>query len=544
MTTIRPYQTDIINRTLKAWRLGIQNVLLVLPTGAGKTYVFSNIVSNHGAPAVAIAHRQEIVSQISLSFGSHGVRHKLIAAANTVKNINKLHVEELSKSMYHPQMPTAVAGVDTLIRKKNIQPWCDSVTLCVQDEAHHVLKENKWGKAFQMFNNARGLGVTATPIRADGKGLGRHADGLFDIILTGPSGRELINAGYLSEYRIFAPPSNIDFSAIKVGSDGDFTRQSSAQAVKQSKIIGDVVSEYVKHASGKLGITFAPTIELAEEIARNFNAANVPAVALNGGTSDRDRMKALRDFRNRKYMQLVNVDLFGEGFDVPAVEVVSMARPTQSYAVYSQQFGRALRVLEGKSHAIIIDHVGNVLRHGLPDREQVWSLDRRERRRSSADNEVVVKVCPFCSGVYERYYKTCPYCGKTPVPAERSGPEFVDGDLTELDAETLARMRGEAINLDTTRAEYLATSGAGMLPAIAAAGAAKQFERKQAAQRELRDSMALWAGLQRAAGRPDSESYRRFYVGFGVDVLSAQALKAKDADELKIIIDKEVNKIV
>ena len=151
-------------------------------------------------------------------------------------------------------------------------------------------------------------------------------------------------------------------------------------------------------------------------------------------------------FRNREILQLVNVDLLGEGVDVPAIEVVSMARPTQSYGLYSQQFGRALRPMEGKTHAIIIDDVNNVLRHGLPDAPRTWSLDRREKRsRGAIDDAIPLRTClnGACLAVYPRTNRTCPNCGFFSPPTIRSAPEFVDGDLLELDPEALARLRGE-----------------------------------------------------------------------------------------------------
>lgn len=538
----RQYQAGLKNSIYTAWDQGAENVLGVLPTGGGKTWIFSDIVAEHSGSAVAIAHRQEIVSQISLSFAKHGVYHKLIAPDNVVKLVNRLHMEELGKSFYHPSAGMAVAGVDTLIaRQKQLAPWCKSVSLWVQDEAHHVLKGNKWGKAAAMFPNAKGLGVTATPCRADGKGLGAHSDGLFHEMVVGPTMRELINAGFLTDYRIFAPPSDIDLSTVKIGSDGDYSRPTLKTAVRKSKIVGDVVKHYLKIAPGKLGITFATDVETATDIAAQFNAAGVPAEVVSAKTKASDRVAILRKFKQGILKQLVNVDLFGEGFDLPAVEVVGMARPTQSYALYSQQFGRALRTMDGKSWAIIIDHVGNVVRHGLPDAERPWTLDHRDRKTRNAPSDVIpVKACPSCTAVYERIYKTCPFCGFEAKPAARSGPEFVDGDLNELDPATLAAMRGDIVNTTMTPQEYLATSGAGHLPHIASMSAAKRFKQKQDAQIALRDSIALWAGMQRAAGRPDSESYRLFYFNFGVDVLSAQALGRTDAEKLKLSIDKVV----
>jgi superfamily II DNA or RNA helicase len=239
----------------------------------------------------------------------------------------------------------------------------------------------------------------------------------------------------------------------------------------------------------------------------------------------------------------VNVDLFGEGFDLPAIEVVSMARPTASYALYSQQFGRALRLLDSKTHAFVIDHVGNALRHGLPDAPREWSLDRRERRSSSKEDPDTVKLrsCLECFGVYERLLKVCPYCGAVHVPAQRAHPEHVDGDLTELDPETLARLRGDADRFHLSPHAVAAEAANRYVPKLGQLAAANRHRAWQEAQRELRDSIAVWAGWQRAAGRDDSESYRRFYLSYGVDVLTAQGLGVDEAKNLKNRIDEQVN---
>ena len=233
--------------------------------------------------------------------------------------------------------------------------------------------------AAALFPNSRGLLVTANTERADGKGLGRHADGLADTLVEGPGMRDLINQGYLSDYRIFAPPSDLNLDGVEIGSTGDFKQNQLKLRIKKSHVVGDVVEHYKRLANGKQGITFATDVETATEIAAQFNAAGVPAEAVSAKTPDRLRVEISRRFERGEIKQLVNVDLFGEGYDVPAVEVVSMARPTESFNLFCQQFGRSLRILEGKTGAIIIDHVGNVMRHGLPDAYQAWTLDRREK---------------------------------------------------------------------------------------------------------------------------------------------------------------------
>lgn len=533
---LRPYQTKLVRDIHQAWNQGAVNVLGVLPTGGGKTVVFSDIINTHQGASCAIAHRQELVSQISLALARNKTQHRIIGSEKLIKHIVRLHIDETGHNYYNPSSSHAVAGVDTLVRRKeNLRSWSETVTEWTLDETHHLLKENKWGKAVAMFPNAKGLGVTAIPERADGKGLGRHSDGLMDIIIEGPKPRELINRGYLSDYRIFMPPTDLDVSQVTISkATGDYNPYQLKKQVRKSRIMGDVIEHYKKHANGKLGLTFATDVESATDIAYNFNQAGVPAAVVTAKTPDIKRFSVFKKFTNRKLLQLVNVDLFGEGVDLPALEVVSMARPTESFNLFNQQFGRSLRILPGKSNAIIIDHVGNTFRHGLPDTPREWTLDSKKRRSNGVKDPHVIPVrtCTKCTAVYEAIYSACPYCGYVHKIMNRSGPEFVDGDLTELSPEVLAIMRGEIDRIDTPHGEIRDKMNFAGAPGIVALGAAKQHRLRQEAQSELREALLRWGGLQRLNGRRDSESYKRFYFKFGIDVLTAQALGKRKAEEL------------
>lgn len=543
MHAARPYQQALIDDTTGSWAAGVRNVLVVLPTGGGKTFIFSRIAAAANCAVCAIAHRGELVSQISLALAREGVRHRVIGPPALARRCTVAHLDELGRDYVQPNSRIAVAGVDTLVKLPATDPWLAQVGLWICDEAHHLLVGNKWGKAVAMFPNARGLGVTATPLRADGKGLGRRADGVFDQMLVGPTMRELIRAGYLTDYRVFAPPSDLDLSSVGLSAGGDYSPPQLAVARRHSHITGDVVQHYLRIAPGKLGITFDVDVESATATAAAFRAVGVPAEIVSGTTPDGLRSQILRDFKARRVLQLVNVDLFGEGFDVPALEVVSFARPTQSYGLFAQMFGRVLRLMANKPHGLVIDHVGNTLRHGLPDSPRAWSLDRRERRSRSAPTDVTpTRAClnPECLGVYERVFPACPYCGQAPVPAGRSTPEQVDGDLCELDPTVLARMRGEISRIDGA-ATYPPNAGYAVTTAIAQ----NHWDRQQS-QALLRAFLATWAGWQRQQGRDDAESYRRFYFKYGVDVASAQALGSAGATALarRIEDDLKANNIV
>lgn len=561
---LRDFQSKFEGDICQAWQNGARNVMAVAATGAGKTVVLSKLLYMEPAGSIAIAHRQELVSQISIALARNGVRHRLVGAkkgSSLIRIISALQVSELGYSFFDPNAKTGVGGVDTIIRMDANDSWFKQVRLAVQDEGHHVLKENKWGKVAEMFPNARGLFPTATPIRADGRGLGRHADGLVDALVTAPSMRDIINMGYLTDYRIFAPPSDLDLSQVATSTaTGDFNADQLRKAVHKSHITGDVVAHYMRLSPNKLGVTFAVDVEAATEIAAAFRSNGVPAEVVSAKTPDSLRAAILRRFKNREVMQLVNVDLFGEGFDLPAIEVVSFARPTESFALYSQQFGRALRLMlapqelqgydsltndgrraviaaSSKPVAFIIDHVNNVLRHGLPDAKREWSLNRRDKRAKKSD-AIPLRICAnaICMQPYERTNRCCPYCGNYPEPSARSAPEFVDGDLMELDAATLAALRGEIARID---GDVMIPYGA--TPEVAGAIRRRHWERRQG-QQSLRNMIAWWAGLENAQGHGESESYRRFYYKFGIDVATCQTLGTREAAELASKIKVELDK--
>lgn len=541
MYSLFDYQIDMRNRVYSAWDQEKQNVLMQLPTGGGKTVVFSDILLNHNGPAFAIAHRQELLSQISCSLAENGVHHRIIAPDNIIKWIVSLHIELTGKNYYDSNSWVTVAGVRTLLRRADkFRQLLNQTTLWVIDEAHHILTRNEWGKAVVLFPNAKGLGPTATPGRADGLGLGRHADGVFDELLLGPHPRELINRGFLTDYRVIGALSDIDITGVDKQKDGDLNLKQLAERAHDSHIVGDVVKHYLKWAPGKIGVTFVPDIQTANDIAANFRAHGVPAEAISSKTNPKVRVEFIRRLKRGDLKELVNVDIFGEGFDLPAIEVASFARHTESLALYMQQFGRALRTMEGKEKAIILDHVGNVLRHKLPDIKRNWTLDRREKRAKKDKDldEIPLKYCLNleCLREYEAIFKSCPYCGYSTPPAERSKPEFVDGDLTELSPNTLAAMRGEIERIDAPASEVYEKLN--KYNKGAARGAFKNHMARQESQKLLRESIAWWRGHQNL---DDSTSYRKFYLTFGVDVATAQTLGSKDAEKLAIKINKAID---
>ena len=540
--TLRYYQSDLLAAIEGAWAQ-VPNVLAVGATGMGKTRIAAEVLSREPGASVFIAHRTELVSQASLALARVGVRHRVIGPDALRRTCAAIHVAELGRSWYDPNAKTAVAGVDTLVRMAPTDPWIQQVRLWVCDEAHHLCysapgKPNKWAAAILMFPNARGLGVTATPLRADGKGLGRHSDGLVDRMVLGPPMAQLIAEGWLTKYRIFAPPNGLDLSTVPTSAGGDYSPDPLRKAVHKAHITGDVVAHYTRLAGGKLGMTFCVDIDSAVETADAYRSAGVAAEVITGKTPDFLRSQIMRRFRARQVLQLVSVDIMGEGTDVPAVEVISMARPTKSYGLFVQQFGRALRPMDGKTHALIVDHVGNVFHHGLPDAPREWSLDRRDRRAKSGPTDAIpVRTCinTACLSVYERVLGACPYCGTAPPPpASRGAPEQVDGDLFELDVLVLAQMRGEIARIDRPAIAPHGASGP-----IRGAIERSHWERQQA-QKLLREALALWGGWQLHQGRDLAEAQRRFFFRYGVDVGTAATLSATEANALHAQVTGEL----
>lgn len=551
---LRDFQQLVKNDIYTAWHEGAIAVMPVMPTGSGKTVVFCSVAADYNAPSVAIAHRQELVAQAAMAFNRERVPHSIIAPKATVQQIIGLEHDLQGHSCYNSRAPVRVAGVDTLRNHDAKDRWLSQVSYGVIDEGHHVLRENKWGRAVGMFPNARWLFPTAHAIRADNQGLGRQADGFVDRLVLGPYGRQLINRGYLTDYRLVCVKSDIDFDTVPVGAHGEFNMPKLRAVTHSSNhIVGDVVKTYLQFAAGKLGVTFAVDKEAATELRTAYNNAGVPAEVITDNTPISVRGQLMRKFRARQLLQLVSVDCLGEGVDVPAIEVVSMVRKTASWQLMCQQFGRALRVMveekywnhwdeytdlerlaiiahSPKPKAIVIDHVGNIVWHaktrGLPDSRQDYSLLRGERNTRKSD-AIPLKVCLECKQPYEAFLIKCPYCGCEPVPAGRSSPELVEGDLIELDAAVLQALRGEA---DRIVGPFSAPRGidAHILKAIA-----RRHHERYTGQQSLRHTMMIWGGWQKHLGRSEREAQKLFFIRYGVDVLSAQALGATQAAELE-----------
>jgi len=542
---LRDYQNKLKQDAYNSWNDGNRNVLAVLSTGGGKSKIMSSITLDHyraNQRVSIMAHRNELVTQMSLHIAECGIPHRIIGAKNTVTQAINIHKKNLGKSFINPTAATSVIGVDTLMaRSDDLTAWAKQVDVWLMDEAHHSIGNdkvdpNKWGKAVKLFTNARGMGFTATPVRADGQGLGRTSDGCMDSMVIGPDTRWLINNQHLCEYEIVCPTSDLQVEDSKLSKDGDWSSQTLRKAAEKSKIVGDVAENYCRHALGRKAVVFATDCETADEIAKQFNDWGINAASVNGKSLTAYRVQVLEDFAAGKISVLINVDLFDEGFDLPTCEVVIMARPTASLGKYLQMIGRVLRFLPGKT-ALVIDHVSNVIRHNLPDKPRLWTLDRREKRAKHVKDpdEIELTICksPECAKPYEKFREVCPYCGfakPLPNPADRS-IEMVDGDLTLLDKAALDKMRA-AMELETPAS--IADRVGHVAGPIAGKAASNRQNEKMEAHEQLEENIAQWAGIERVKGFTDREIQKKFYLTAGIDVLSALdgSRKRKEFEQL------------
>jgi len=416
MTELRPYQQEIVSGCRDAFRSGLRSALVQLATGGGKTVLGSFMVqgsSQRGLTCWWLVHRRELLKQASQTFHGLGIDHGFISGGCSSDPYNRVQI----------------GSVQTVARRLATLP---EPGMIVFDEAHH-LGAAQWQQVYEAFPRAKIVGLTATPWRLDGKGLGNW----FETMIQGPTVADLMQAGSLSKYRLFAP-STPDTSAVATAM-GDFKKNDLASVMDKPSITGDAVQHYTKLAHGRRAVAFACSIEHSRNVVAQFRAAGIPAEHVDGQMDHGERDAAVARFTAGETLILSNADLLGEGFDVPAIEAAILLRPTQSLSLHLQQVGRALRPAPGKFEALILDHAGNSLRHGLPDDDREWSLADREKRKKAAPSEVAVRQCPSCFRVYTPAPK-CPGCGRQAEVAARE-VEQVEGQLSEIDVARVQHQR-------------------------------------------------------------------------------------------------------
>ena len=419
---LRPYQVQAVSNLRVAFRQGHQAALLVMPTGAGKTVVFTEIARSAtklGKSVFILVHRRELVKQASDKLTKAGVTHGIIAAG-------------FKPSKHRVQ----VASVQTLAKRLLTVPA--EPDLIIIDEAHHAVA-GSWDKILLHFKSARVVGVTATPSRLDGRGLGSH----FSTLVSGPSVEQLTKLGFLSPHRVFAPPVIADLSSVKTRA-GDYAKDQLSSAMDRPTITGDAISHYRRLADGLPAIAFCCSIAHAKSVCEAFDKAGYRAKLVTGNMPMEERDEAISGLADGRTQVLCSVDVVSEGTDVPAVSAAILLRPTQSEALYLQQVGRILRPQPGKI-AIVLDHVGSTLKHGFVDDLRNWSLNSKPKRKKNDEPAPSVRQCPMCFAAFKPQ-PACPMCGhEFPVKPKRQ--------LTQREGELKEMRRQDAIERREKRQE-------------------------------------------------------------------------------------------
>lgn len=388
-------------------RSGVRSMLVQSPTGSGKTILTAYMLKtaeSKGMAAFFIVHRRELIEQSIETFNTVNVPHGVIARGFP-QNRNKL---------------IQIASIQTLVRRYE---QFKKPSLIIWDECHHI-SAGSWDRLYRSFPDAYHIGLTATPQRLDGTGLNKW----FEKMIKGPSVRWLIDNGFLCNYTLYAPSGvNLDGVHTRMG---DYVQSEIEDIVDRPTVTGDAIKHYLKFCNGKRAVAFCVSVKHSKHVVEQFNKSGIIAAHVDAKTPPEERSTIIRRFRDGKIKVLSNVELFGEGFDLPALEAAILLRPTKSIGLYLQQVGRALRPSLDKDKAVILDHAGNCHIHGFPDDEREWSLKGRKGKKSKPG--VLIKTCKACFAAIPSKSEKCPHCGYEFIPVGRE-VEFVDGDLVEVD---------------------------------------------------------------------------------------------------------------
>lgn len=396
---LRDYQRDLFDKTRTAFQQGYRRPLVVAPCGAGKSYLFAEMIRRTRGEVLVLTHRQELKQQHEELLSTLGITNARVAMVLTEYN-------RLGK---HP-----------------------TPALIVTDEAH-LSRSNSWQKVIEYYDTYT-VGFTATPIRLDGKPLGD----IFDVLIEGVDVRWLIDNHRLAPYEYYAPTSVDTTDLRKVA--GDYVVSDLERLMNERAIYGNVVEAYRRFASGERAIAYCVSVNLAQKTASAFNSVGIRAEVISSNTPTKIRNTVMDDFRCGRISVLCNVGIISEGISIDEVTCCILLRPTDSIALGIQQMMRCMRYLPGKT-AKIIDCVGNYTRIGLPDEPREWSLDRPvARRKSLNDNgDFYIRCCPECYLTFKTA-PVCPFCGaEYPLhPREIQAHEEIE--LARITAEETARI--------------------------------------------------------------------------------------------------------
>lgn len=429
MIELRDYQIDGQNRIRSAFANGYRRVLYQLPTGGGKTIIFASTArqaSAKGKRVMILVHRRELLRQTSVALSNLDVEHGHIRAGAPTNQ----------------SKPVMVASVQTLVRRMEQMRWTPD--LIIVDECHHAVGGNTWGHVLSYYDKAFILGVSASPARLDGRGLGE----MFEHLICGPTTAELTARGYLSPARCFtaATDDTVQTDGVR-RRGGDYARDQLDQAANKPRIVGSAVAHYRQLCHQQPAIAFCASVARAERTAQAFRDAGYQSASVDGKLDQRERDKRIADLGNGGLHVLTSADLISEGVDIPVVSAAILLRPTESVVTYLQQVGRALRIHPGKKEALILDHAGNIGKHDLPDADRQWTLDGVSKRKRKDDDEevkdIALKRCPECYHVDRPTADhKCPICG-TEYPVQERKIEEVEGLLREVSRSSLAGQNPE-----------------------------------------------------------------------------------------------------
>ena len=403
---LRDYQNSAISNVRKSFQAKYRSVLLTLPTGAGKTVIFSEITrlaGLKGASVLILVHRKELIDQAGDKLTKADVKYGIIAAGRKESKSN-----------------VQVASVQTLINRLNNPNQFD---LIIIDEAHHAVA-NSWRKIFDFYKSAVKLGVTATPMRMTGAGLGE----IFDDLIVGSTIPELVEQKYLAEHEVYAPPNKLNLDKIRT-IRGDYSKKEVEDELDKVDIVGDAVENYRRLGKNKPAIAFCISVKHGQRVTNKFKQAGYTAELITGSMNSDDRKTLIDNFKDGKVQILVSIDVVSEGFDVEGCYVAILLRPTQSEALYIQQVGRVLRP-EPNKVAIVLDHVGNTKRHGFVDDIREFDLHQKAKTKRKGELAPSVETCEQCFAVY-RPQPICPVCGYQAENRERFIKQE-EGELEEL----------------------------------------------------------------------------------------------------------------
>lgn len=402
---LRDYQEELVSGIKQSMLDGNHSIIVQSPPRSGKTVVMAHIAksaTDKNNKVLFFSHRKEINEQVYKTFENNEVNMNLVT----------------------------IGGVQSLVRKLD---KLDEPTIILIDEAHHS-KASSYKKIIDYFPNAYKLLFTGTPVRLDGSGF----DDIADDLILGKSVKWLQKHGRIAPFKYYAPLM-IDVASLKKRA-GEFTKQSVDDTMK-TVVFGDVIGHYKKLAKGKQAIVYTHSVEASENVSKAFNDAGYNSMAVSGKTPKEERETAMRAFRNGDLKIMVNCELFTEGIDLPNVDVCIMLRPTQSLSLYLQFAMRALNPREGKT-AIIIDHVGNVERFGLPNQDREWSLQGIVKKKQTAKiGEPTVRVCEMCFATFWSKERICPECGYENEPTKQEIELIREAELKEIKEEQQRKIR-------------------------------------------------------------------------------------------------------